>query len=69
MRPYSVDQVAKLLQTQGDTRSFDAIRVHVIRAIESGALVGAYKVNPNKQTSPWLVPAEGVEAWLNVAKS
>ena len=67
MRPYSVDQIAKLLQTQGDTRSFDAIRVHVIRAIESGALEKAYKANPNKQTSPWLVPVESVEAWLNAS--
>ena len=63
-RPLSVDQITALLQEQGDDRSQDAIRVHVIRAIENKSLVGAYKVNPKKKTSPWLVPAESVEAWL-----
>ena len=64
-RPLSVDQIAKLLKAHGDERSLDAIRVHVIRAIESGSLGGAYKVNPDKVTSPWLVPAESVEKWTN----
>ena len=64
-RPLSVDQITALLQEQGDDRSQDAIRVHVIRAIESGSLPGAFKVNPGKQTSPWLVPAASVEAWLD----
>ena len=64
-RPLSVDQIAKLLKGQGDNRSLDAIRVHVIRAIEGGSLPGAFKVNPGKQTSPWLVPAESVEAWID----
>ena len=64
-RPLSVDQIVALLQEQGDDRSQDAIRVHVIRAIESGSLAGAYKVNPDKVTSPWLVPAESVEAWID----
>ena len=64
-RPLSVDQIAKMLKSGGDDRSLDAIRVHVIRAIESGSLGGAYKVNPDRQTSPWLVPAESVEAWTN----
>ena len=64
-RPLSVDQIAKLLKGHGDERSLDAIRVHVIRAIESGSLAGAYKVNPDKQTSPWLVPVESVQRWTN----
>ena len=64
-RPLSVDQIAKLLKSHGDNRSLDAIRVHVIRAIESGSLGGAYKVNPDKVTSPWLVPAESVQRWLD----
>ena len=64
-RPLSVDQIARRLQASGHERSLDAIRVHVIRAIESGALPGAFKVNPDRVTSPWLVPAESVEAWTN----
>ena len=66
-RPLSVDQIAKLLKGHGDERTLDAIRVHVIRAIESGSLAGAYKVNPDKQTSPWLVPAESVQRWTNAS--
>ena len=64
-RPLSVDQIVALLQKQGDDRSVDAIRIHVIRAIEGGSLAGAYKVNPDKITSPWLVPAESVEGWVD----
>ena len=64
-RPYSVDMIVEMLRGRGDGREVDAIRVHVIRAIESGALAKAYKVNPRKQTSPWLVPVESVEAWIN----
>ncbi len=68
MRPMSVDQIVAVFHARGDKRGADAIRVHIIRAIESEDLVGAYKVNPDKQTSPWLVPVESVEAWLD-AKS
>ena len=64
MRPFSVDQIVAVLHARGDKRSADAIRIHVIRAIEAGSLTGAYKVNPDKVTSPWLVPAENVEVWL-----
>ena len=68
MRPFSVDQIVAVLHARGDKRSAGAIRIHVIRAIESGSLPG-YKVNPDRVTSPWLVPAENVEAWLGAAKS
>ena len=63
MRPFSVDQIVAVLHARGDQRSAGAIRIHVIRAIESGSLPG-YKVNPDRVTSPWLVPAENVEVWL-----
>ena len=66
-RPLSVDQIAKMLKNGGDNRSLDAIRVHVIRAIESGSLAGAYKVNPDRVTSPWLVPAESVQRWTSAS--
>ena len=65
MRPLSVEQIARLMQERGDPRSMDTIRVHIIRAIESGSLPGAFKVNPDKVTSPWLVPHESAWGWLD----
>ena len=65
MRPLSVEQIANRLQRRGDQRDLDTIKVFITRAIQSGSLAGAYKVNPNRQTSPWLVPAEEVDRWLN----
>ena len=67
MRPLSVEQIANRLQRRGDQRDLDTIKVFITRAIQSGSLAGAYKVNPNRQTSPWLVPAEEVDRWLNAS--
>lgn len=60
---YTVDQVAELLAAQGDDRSLDARRMHVHRAREAGAFPHASKLNPG-ETSPWLLPSDEVEAWL-----
>ena len=63
-RPMSVDQVVALLQERGDTRSVDALRVYVNRAINDGDLAG-YKVNPGRLTSPWQMTTEDVQGWLD----
>ena len=65
MRPFSVDQIVAVLHARGDKRSAGAIKIHVLRAIDSGSLPGAYKANPGKTTSPWLVPFEKVQEWLD----
>jgi len=64
-RPYSVNMIAGLLQELGDKRGYETIRVHIIRAIHSGSLEGAYKADPDKQTVSWQIPAKSVERWIN----
>ena len=64
-RPLSVDQIAALMHKRGADGTLDALRMRVVRAINDGSLPGAYKVNPDRETSPWLVPADVVEKWLD----
>ena len=66
-RPMSVDQIAQRMKALGDQRTLEALRMHVVRAIQGGTLSGAYKVNPDRETSPWLVPIENAEKWLDDA--
>jgi len=59
-RPLSVDQIAEMIPDG----TFDARRARVTRAIHDGSLPGAFKVNPRRETSPWLVPAATARKWL-----
>lgn len=36
---------------------------HIIDLIEAGELEGAYKVDPTKRTSQWLIPTAAVDAY------
>jgi len=64
MEFYSVDSIAEKLI--GGT--LDARRMRVIRALEAGAFPTARKVNPERETSPWVIPTEEAEAWLDETK-
>jgi len=68
MRPYSVNQLALRLQERGDTRSLTAINKFLIRAVNAGAFPNAYKAEPRGVTSPWLIPVEDAERWLEVER-
>jgi len=69
MRPYSVNQLALRLQERGDARSLTAINKFLIRAINDGVFPNAYKAEPRGITSPWLIPVEDAERWLEVEKN
>ena len=61
MEFYSIEELARCL---GNERSLDARTIQVHRALQAGAFPGARKVNPDKETSPWVIPREEGDAWL-----
>jgi len=65
-RMLSVFRLAELMGERGDSRSLEARQMHVHRALQAGEFPGAWKVNPDRETSPWLIPLEEAEEWLNV---
>ena len=72
-RPLTVDDIATMMKERGDERSIEALRVHVSRTIREhikndGPLASAYKANPGRSTSPWLVPVDAVEEWFASAE-
>lgn len=63
-RPFSVEQFAALMKERGDPRTLKALEKYVIRVIHSGAFPGAFKTNPDAQTSPWHIPHDEGMEWL-----
>jgi hypothetical protein len=66
MLPYSVSQLAQLLKESGDKRSLKAIDKFIVRHIHM--FPGARKLNPEKETSPWMIPVEDAERWLEIER-
>jgi len=61
----SVFRLAEMLGERGDERSLDARQMHVHRALQAREFPSAWKVNPKRETSPWLIPLEEAQQWLN----
>lgn len=66
-RPFSVEQFARVMKARGDSRSLKAIEKAIVRMINTGTFPGAYKTNPEAQTSPWNIPYDAGMRWLEDA--
>ena len=61
-RILSIAQVAEMLPPDG--RSKPAREMQVRRALEENCFPGARKLNPEGETSPWLIPVREAMTWL-----